>query len=58
MTDVKKKVNHALGIKRGFKIWFTLLLQYSLVNTVTGSYHDFGAIAGPKWEMKALARLL
>jgi len=46
ITDVKKKINPGLGIKRGFKIWFTLLLQYSFVDTVT----DFGAIAGTTWE--------
>ncbi len=55
MTDVKKKVNNALGSKRGFKLWFTQLLQYSLVDTVTRSYHDFGAIAGATLEMTALA---
>ena len=55
MTDVKKKVNNALGSKSGFKLWFTQLLQYSLVDTVTGSYHDFGAIAGATLEMTALA---
>ncbi len=50
MTYVKKKVNNALGSKRGFKLWFTQLLQYSLVDTITGSYHDFGAIAGATLE--------
>jgi 2-haloacid dehalogenase len=55
MTDVKKKVNNALGSKRGFKLWFTQLLQYSLVDTVTGNYHNFGDIAGATLEMTALA---
>lgn len=35
MSGVKKKVNKALNSKNGFKIWFGLLLQYSLVDTVT-----------------------
>lgn len=55
MTDVKKKVNKALDSKRGFKLWFALLLQYSLVDTVTGKYHDFGAIAGATLQMAATA---
>ena len=55
MIDVKMKVNNALGSTSGFKLWFTQLLQYSLVDTVTASYHDFGAIAGATLEMTALA---
>ena len=54
MTDIKEKVNKALGSKNGFKLWFTQLLQYSLVDTVTGSYHDFGGIADVTLEMTAL----
>ena len=36
MNDVKKKVNKALNSKRGFKLWFGLLLQYSLVDVYSG----------------------
>ena len=55
LTDVKNKVNNTLDSKRGFKLWFTQLLQYSLVDNVTGNYHDFDAIAGATLEMTALA---
>src|SRR5688500_19044075 len=54
MTSVKTKVNKALGSRRGFKLWFGLLLQYALVDTVTGNYHDFGVIAKATLEMAAL----
>lgn len=46
LGEIKKKVNEALGSKRGFKLWFSMLLHYSLVDTVTQNYHDFGTIAG------------
>jgi len=32
MSPLQKKVNTLLGSKRGFRIWFGLLLQYSLVD--------------------------
>ena len=53
MSDVKKKVNKVLGSKRAFKLWFGLLLQYALVDTVTGNYHDFGTIAKATLQMSA-----
>ena len=36
--------------------WFTLLLQYSLVVTVTGAYADFGTVAGAVLDMLAANR--
>jgi 2-haloacid dehalogenase len=53
MRTVKKKVNALLACKQGYRIWFGLLLQYSLVDTVTRSYHDFGLIAGATLHMAA-----
>lgn len=53
MTGVKNKVNKALGSKWAFKIWFGLLLQYALVDTVTGKFHDFGTIAKTTLSMEA-----
>ena len=32
MTPLKKKINALLGSKKGFRIWFGMLLQYSLVD--------------------------
>ena len=53
MRTVKKKVNALLACKQGFRIWFGLLLQYSLVDTVTRSYHDFSLVAGATLHMAA-----
>ncbi len=36
MSPLKKKVNDVLDSKRGFRIWFGMLLQYSLVDNSTG----------------------
>lgn len=55
ISNVKKKVNKALSSKRGFKLWFGLLLQYSLVDTVTNNYHDFATIANATLTMAAQA---
>lgn len=53
MSDVKKKVNKALSSKRAFKVWFGLLLHFSLVDTVTNNYHDFATIAKATLTMAA-----
>ncbi len=55
MSPLQKKVNTLLGSKRGFRIWFGLLLQYSLVDNCTGSYHDFSTIANATLDMAAKA---
>ena len=55
MTPVKKKVNSVLDSKRGFRIWFGMLLQYSLVDNCTGDYHDFTQIGGAALQMAAAA---
>ncbi len=55
MTPLKKKVNRLLQSKRGFKIWFTTLLHYSLVDNVTNQYHDFSAIGYATLDMTATA---
>ncbi len=55
MSPLKKKVNNILNSKRGFRIWFGMLLQYSLVDNCTGQYHDFSAIADATLDMAAKA---
>jgi 2-haloacid dehalogenase len=54
MTPVKKKVNNILDSKRGFRIWFGMLLQYSLVDNSTSNYHDFATIASATLYMAAV----
>ncbi|SNR51128.1 MULTISPECIES: haloacid dehalogenase type II [Hymenobacter] len=53
MSKLKLAVNKAFGNKFAFKQWFGLLLQYSLVDTVTDSYHPFGTIGDAALDMAA-----
>ena len=55
MSPLKKKVNDMLDSKRGFRIWFGMLLQYSLVDNCTGQYHDFSTISDATLDMAAKA---
>ncbi len=55
MSPLKEKVNKLLGSKRGFRIWFGMLLQYSLVDNCTGVYHNFSTIADATLGMAAKA---
>jgi 2-haloacid dehalogenase len=53
MSPVKLAVNSAFSNKAAFTIWFGLLLQHSLVATVTDSYFAFGIIADAALDMTA-----
>ena len=53
MTPLKKNINSLLGNSDGFKIWFGMLLQYSLVDNCTKDYHDFVTIADATLDMAA-----
>lgn len=45
LTPLKKTVAHVLGGRDDLvPLWFTTMLQYSLVHTVTGEYRDFADI--------------
>jgi 2-haloacid dehalogenase len=55
MSLLKKKVNKFLDSKKGFRIWFGLLMQYSLVDNCTRVYHDFFTIADTTPDMAAIA---
>lgn len=44
LSHVQKDFQEIFGEEYAFKYWFSLLLQYSLVDTVTGHYHDFKEI--------------
>ena len=49
LTPVKKSVGEALGGRPELApLWFTTLLQYSLVATVADRYLDFGEV-GAAW---------
>lgn len=55
MTPLKKKINSLLDSNKGFRIWFGMLLQYSLVDNCTNDYHDFTVIANATLDMAAKA---
>jgi 2-haloacid dehalogenase len=55
MAPLKKKINSLLNSTKGFRIWFGMLLQYSLVDNCTNNYHDFSAIADAALDMAAKA---
>lgn len=45
LNPLKLKVNQALGNDIAFDLWFSTLLHYSLVETVTENYADFSSMA-------------
>jgi 2-haloacid dehalogenase len=53
MSKLKLAVGKAFGNKLAFNQWFGLLLQYSLVDTVTKAYHPFSLIADAALDMTA-----
>ena len=55
MTPLKKKINALLDSNKGFRIWFGMLLHYSLVDNCTNNYHNFTDLADATLEMAAKA---
>ena len=53
LSPLKESINSALENDLGFDVWFPQLLQYSLVETVTGNYNDFSAIAAAVFKITA-----
>ena len=51
MTPLKSKINVLLNDKQGFRIWFGMLLHYSLVDNCTNQYHNFTTIAKATLQM-------
>ncbi|MEA1785355.1 haloacid dehalogenase type II [Arenibacter sp. GZD96] len=51
MQPLKSKVNFALKNDFAFAIWFSTLLHYSLVESVSQRYRSFSAIAAATFEM-------
>ena len=45
LAPLKVSVDDALGGRRDLlPLWFSTMLHYSLVETLSGSYHSFGEI--------------
>ena len=55
LSKLQQAVNQEFAAETAFKQWFALLLQYSLVDTVTGNYHPFGQIGDAAFDMLAQA---
>lgn len=53
MTPLKNAINTLLEEPLAFKIWFGMVLHYSLVDNCTNQYHDFSAIGVAMLEMAA-----
>jgi 2-haloacid dehalogenase len=53
MSKLKNALMKAFNNKAAFQQWFGLLLQYSLVDTVTSHYHDFRTIGDAALDMTA-----
>jgi len=53
MHPLKSAINAAFGNKAAFNQWFGLLLQHSLVATVTDNYFNFGTLADTALDMAA-----
>jgi len=53
LQPLKEKVNEALQNEVGFSLWFRTLLHYSLVETTSQDYADFGDIGKVTLKMVA-----
>lgn len=53
LEPLKVSINNALGSEQAASIWFAELLQYSLVESITGTYHDFSELAAAVLKMNA-----
>lgn len=51
LSSMKESINKAFDHEFAFSQWFAFMLQYSLVDTVTGNYHDFGTIGKAAMQM-------
>lgn len=51
LSPMKDRMNDVFGHEYAFKQWFSLMLQYSLVDNVTGQYHNFGEIGKAAFKM-------
>lgn len=53
MAMVERKVNDLMDNKRGYRVWFELLMQYCFVDNCTVQFNSFAAIAGATLQMAA-----
>jgi 2-haloacid dehalogenase len=53
MAPLKTNINTLLEEPQAFRIWFGMVLHYSLVENCTDQYHDFSTIAEAVLKMSA-----
>ena len=53
LKPMKVAINHALANELAFDNWFSSLLHYSLVESISGKYQDFGSIGAATLKMTA-----
>lgn len=53
MAPIKKAINQELKSEQASALWFSKLLYYSLAESVTGDYRDFGEIGAATLKMTA-----
>mgnify|MGYP005847572667 CR=1 FL=1 len=53
LTPMRIRINQLLGSTEAFDQWFPKLIQFSMVETLSGSYSDFGQIGAATLEMTA-----
>ncbi|GAC1310258.1 MAG: haloacid dehalogenase type II [Mucilaginibacter sp.] len=53
LSKIKDEINTTLNSGTAFNLWFLTLLQYSLVESIIGSYHPFGEIGKATLMMTA-----
>jgi len=53
MAPLKERINSILDHPEGFRIWFGLLLQYSLVSVEIDQYQNFSELANATLQMAA-----
>jgi 2-haloacid dehalogenase len=51
LSSMEESINKAFNHDYAFTQWFSFMLQYSLVDTVTDNYHDFGTIGKAAMQM-------
>lgn len=51
LSGMKARMNEVFAHAFAFTQWFSLMLQYSLVDNVTGQYHNFGEIGKAAFQM-------
>lgn len=51
MTEVERRMNYLLDSKRGYTIWFELLMQYCFADNSYSTFHSFASIAKATMQM-------